>query len=98
MIPEIRIEEFNYDLPDEKIAKYPLPVRDASKLLYYKEGIPEARKFTDIPALLPEGSMIVFNDTKVVPARLHFQRDTGAHIEIFCLEPVLPEVVPSSFT
>ena len=47
MIPEIRIEEFNYDLPDEKIAKYPLPVRDASKLLYYKEGIPEALKFTD---------------------------------------------------
>lgn len=97
MIPEIRIEEFNYDLPDEKIAKYPLPVRDASKLLYYKEGIPEARKFTDIPALLPEGSMIVFNDTKVVPARLHFQRDTGAHIEIFCLEPVLPEEYVTMF-
>ena len=86
MIPEIRIEEFNYDLPDEKIAKYPLPVRDASKLLYYKGGIPEARKFTDIPALLPEGSMIVFNDTKVVPARLHFQRDTGAHIEVLLLK------------
>lgn len=97
MIPEIRIEEFNYNLPEERIAKYPLPVRDASKLLYYKDGVPATRKFTEIHSLLPEGSMMVFNDTKVVPARLHFQRETGAHIEIFCLEPVMPEEYVTMF-
>ena len=97
MIPEIRIEEFNYNLPDERIAKYPLPVRDQSKLLYYKDGIPTTRKFTDIASLLPQESMMVFNDTKVVPARLHFQRETGAHIEIFCLEPVMPEEYVTMF-
>ena len=85
MIAEIKIEDFNYELPDERIAKYPLPVRDASKLLMYRDGIPQEMRFTDMPDLLPEGSMMVFNDTKVVPARLHFQRETGAHIEIFCL-------------
>ena len=97
MIPEIRIEEFNYNLPDERIAKYPLPVRDGSKLLYYQEKTPVSKNFTDISSLLPEGSMMVFNDTKVVPARLHFQRETGAHIEIFCLEPVQPEEYVTMF-
>lgn len=96
-ISDIRIEDFNYDLPDERIAKYPLQSRDASKLLMYRDGLPQEMKFTDIPTLLPEGSMMVFNDTKVVPARLHFQRDTGAHIEIFCLEPVLPEEYVTMF-
>ena len=97
MIAEIHIEDYNYDLPDDRIAKYPLPVRDASKLLVYKEGEPLEMKFTDMPSLLPEGSMMVFNDTKVVPARLHFQRETGAHIEIFCLEPVMPEEYVTMF-
>ena len=97
MITEIKIEDFNYELPDERIAKYPLPVRDASKLLMYRDGEPKEMKFTDMPELLPEGSMMVFNDTKVVPARLHFQRETGAHIEIFCLEPVLPEEYVTMF-
>ncbi len=91
MIPEIRIEDYNYILPDERIAKYPLKSRDLSKLLYYSNDVPEEKKFTDISSLLPEGALMVFNDTKVVPARLHFQRETGAHIEIFCLEPVQPE-------
>ncbi len=91
MIPEIRIEDYNYILPDERIAKYPLKSRDLSKLLYYSNDVPEEKKFTDISSLLPEGALMVFNDTKVVPARLHFQRETGAHIEIFCLEPVHPE-------
>lgn len=97
MIPEIRIEDFNYNLPDERIAKYPLPCRDGSNLLVYKDGEVSHRMFKDISELLPEGSIMVFNDTKVVPARLHFQRETGAHIEIFCLEPVQPEEYVSMF-
>ena len=91
MIPEIRIESYNYPLPDERIAKYPLSQRDASKLLCYKSGNITENRFTDISELLPPDHLMVFNDTKVVPARLHFQRPTGAHIEIFCLEPILPE-------
>ena len=97
MIPEIRIEDYNYTLPDERIAKYPLSERDASKLLVYKDGMPSSSRFTDIVTFLPEGAMMVFNDTKVVPARLHFQRATGAHIEIFCLEPVMPEEYVTMF-
>ncbi len=97
MIPEIHIEDYNYNLPDDRIAKYPLKSRDLSKLLYYKDGVPSERKFTEISDLLPEGAIMVFNDTKVVPARLHFQRETGAHIEIFCLEPVCPEEYVSMF-
>lgn len=90
MIPQLRIEDYHYPLSDERIAKYPLAERDASKLLYYKEGNVSEYCFRQIPELLPEGSVMVFNDTKVVPARIHFQRETGAHIEIFCLQPVLP--------
>lgn len=91
MIPQIRIEDYNYPLPDERIAKYPLNERDASKLLVYSEGNVSTKAFKDIADYLPNGSLMVFNDTKVVPARLHFQRPTGAHIEIFCLEPIDPE-------
>lgn len=97
MIPEIRIEDYRYELPDERIAKYPLPDRDASRLLMYKDGIVSDSTFTTLPEVLPEGSLMVFNDTKVVPARLHFQRETGAHIEIFCLEPVSPEEYVTAF-
>ena len=97
MIPEIHIEDYNYTLPDERIAKYPLAARDMSKLLVYNSGNIEERKFSEISDLLPEDSVMVFNDTKVVPARLHFQRETGAHIEIFCLEPIMPEEYVSVF-
>lgn len=97
MIPEIHIEDYNYNLPDQRIAKYPLSRRDGSKLLHYSSGNIEEKQFTDIPGLIPEGALMVFNDTKVVPARLHFQRETGAHIEIFCLEPVSPEEYVSMF-
>ena len=90
MIPEIRIEDYNYGLDDSRIAKYPLPERDATKLLHYKNGVIEDFHFRDLPTLLEPGTLMVFNDTKVVPARLHFQRESGAHIEIFCLEPVDP--------
>ena len=97
MVPEIRIEDYNYPLPDERIAKYPLSQRDASKLLCYKGGFISEHRFSDISDILPSDHLMVFNDTKVVPARLHFQRPTGAHIEIFCLEPVLPEEYVSMF-
>ncbi len=90
MIPEIRIEDFSYPLPDARIAKYPLPERDASKLLIYREGSVRERIFRNLAEELPAGSLMVFNDTKVVPARLFFRRPTGAHIEIFCLEPDTP--------
>lgn len=97
MIEEIKIEHYDYDLPEDRIAKYPLSERDGSKLLHYSSGKIVERKFKEISELVPEGSLMVFNDTKVVPARLHFQRDTGAHIEIFCLEPVLPEEYVTMF-
>ncbi len=87
---DIRIQDYNYTLPDERIAKYPLPQRDASKLLRYRAGQIDTHVFREIPELIPEDAIMVFNDTKVVPARLFFRRDTGAHIEIFCLEPVDP--------
>ena len=90
MIPQIHIEDYNYPLPDERIAKYPLPRRDSSKLLCYREGQVDEHIFRDLPSLLPQDALMVFNDTRVVPARMHFQRETGAHIEIFCLQPVEP--------
>lgn len=94
MIPEIHIEDYNYGLDEERIAKYPLPERDSTKLLHYragdKTGLIEERCFRDLPDLLEPDTLMVFNDTKVVPARLHFQRESGAHIEIFCLEPTAP--------
>ena len=97
MVPDIRIEDYNYPLPDERIAKYPLKDRDGSKLLVYKDGVPQESAFKNISEYIPENSLMVFNDTKVVPARLHFQRESGAHIEIFCLEPVLPEEYVTMF-
>ena len=97
MIPEIHIEDYNYGLDDARIAKYPLPERDASKLLHYRDGIVDEYVFRDLPSLLPSDCLMVFNDTKVVPARLHFQRESGAHIEIFCLEPVSPVEYNTAF-
>lgn len=90
MIPELHIEDYSYPLPDERIAKYPLPERDASKLLIYRDGHVSERIFRYLAEELPDGALMVFNDTKVVPARLFFRRPTGAHIEIFCLEPDTP--------
>ena len=80
MIPEIHIEDYNYLLPDERIAKYPLPERDLSKLLHYEGGRVDEFFFRQLPDLLPENSLMIFNDTKVVPARMRFHRATGAHI------------------
>jgi S-adenosylmethionine:tRNA ribosyltransferase-isomerase len=78
---------FFYDLPDERIAKYPLANRNSSKLLTYKNGELGEDVFSNLSLHLPKDSMLVFNDTKVLAARLYFQRKTGAKIEIFCLEP-----------
>jgi len=86
----IKIEDYNYPLPDEKIAKFPLEKRHMSKLLYKKGELLQERKFIDLPQLLPKNSLLVFNETKVVKARLIFKKSTGAIIEIFCLEPVEP--------
>lgn len=97
MIPEIRIQDYNYNLPDSRIAKYPLPERDSSKLLLYKDGQCEESVFRNLAEYIPEGSLMVFNDTKVVPARLFFQRSTGAHVEIFCLEPDFPSEYNTCF-
>lgn len=97
MIPQIRIEDYHYPLPEDRIAKYPLPERDASKLLVYKNGVITDKIFRQLPEALPAGALMVFNDTKVVPARLHFERATGAHIEIFCLEPLDPNEYSIAF-
>ena len=86
----IRISEFNYPLPDERIAKFPLPVRDQSKLLLYRHGEVTEDIFTSLPDYLPANSLIIFNNTKVIQARLHFHKETGALIEVFCLEPIQP--------
>ena len=97
MEPKIKIQEYSYILPDERIAKYPLEKRDSSKLLIYNNGEIAENKFSNLPQFLPEGSLMVFNNTKVVPARLLFKKETGAVIEIFCLEPVDPKDYALSF-
>jgi len=86
----IRIEDFDYELPDERIALYPLPERDASKVLVYKNGQISETIFKHIANEIPENALLVFNDTKVIHARIVTQTATGARIEIFCLEPIEP--------
>ena len=83
----LRIEDYDYPLPDERIARYPLAERDHSKLLCLKDDSISEHRFYDLPSLLPDGAMLVFNDTKVIHARLLFRKETGAVIEVFCLEP-----------
>lgn len=85
--PHIPISSYNFELPDEKIAKYPLAERDLSKLLFYDGENIDNKNFTDLPSLLNSGDLLVFNNTKVIQARMIFTRATGAKIEIFCLEP-----------
>lgn len=86
----IKIADYAYPLPEERIAKYPLQQRDASKLLIYNQGRISHTTFSHLPEFLPEGSLMVMNNTRVIQARLHFRKDTGALIEVFCLEPALP--------
>jgi S-adenosylmethionine:tRNA ribosyltransferase-isomerase len=93
----IKISEFNYPLPDERIAKFPLSNRDESKLLVYRQGEVSEDRFTSLPDYLEPGEMMVFNNTKVIQARLHFRKETGALIEVFCLEPIAPNDYVLSF-
>lgn len=86
----IHITDYNYELPDERIAKFPLKERDHSKLLIYRHGEVSEDVFYHLPALLPQGALMVFNNTKVIQARMHFRKDTGALIEVFLLEPFAP--------
>lgn len=91
----INLQDYVYDLPDERIAKYPLEERDLSKLLHYQQGQIHHRSFKDIVDLIPKGSTLAFNNTKVIPARMIFYKDTGAQIEIFLLKPVAPSNILS---
>lgn len=87
---QIRIEDFDYPLTDGRIAKFPLTKRDESKLLLYKQGEIEETQFRYITRFLPADALMVFNNTRVIQARLLFRKPTGARIEVFCLEPVEP--------
>jgi S-adenosylmethionine:tRNA ribosyltransferase-isomerase len=87
---KLKIEEYDYNLNDAQIAKYPLVERDSSKLLYLDGGIPKNKRFKQLTELIPSDSLLLFNKTKVVNARINFKKITGAIIEVFCLEPVEP--------
>ena len=86
----IQISDYNYPLPDERIAKFPLAERDHSKLLVYRHGEVSEDTFYNLPGYLPKGALMVFNNTKVIQARMHFRKETGALIEVFLLEPANP--------
>ena len=96
-VGKLRIADFNYDLPDERIAKFPLAQRDSSKLLIYNKGVVSEDVFSSLPQYLPKGALMVFNNTKVIQARLHFQKETGATIEVFCMEPFAPAEYQQNF-
>lgn len=102
----IQIQDYNYPLPDERIAKFPLPQRDASKLLVYRSGQVSEDTFSHLPQYLPQGALMVFNNTRVIQARLHFRKGTpatsastsaGALIEVFLLEPAIPVEYQENF-
>ncbi|WP_240686681.1 S-adenosylmethionine:tRNA ribosyltransferase-isomerase [Algoriphagus formosus] len=93
IVQKVNLQEYEYTLPEERIAKYPLEKRDSSKLLHYQSGKISHNHFFDLPDFLDKGTLLVYNDTKVIPARLIFQRETGARIEIFLLNPVQPTTV-----
>lgn len=97
-LKDIKIEDYNYVLPDEKIAKYPLAKRDESKLLLYNKGNINQNIFKNIADYLPDNSLLVANNTKVIRARLEFFKETGARIEVFCLEPHQPSDYSLSFS
>lgn len=88
----LRLEDFQYDLPPDRIPLHPLPRRDEAKFLVYRQGTISHHIFQSLPGLLDENSVLFFNQTKVIPARLTFKKDTGAEIEVFLLQPVEPAV------
>lgn len=85
--PELAISAFGYNLPDEKIARFPLEKRDGSKLLVWNAGRIQEGVYAGLAGFLPAPSLLVFNNSRVIEARIIFQKKTGAEIEIFCLEP-----------
>jgi S-adenosylmethionine:tRNA ribosyltransferase-isomerase len=87
---DLSISDFSYDLPQSRIAQHPLAQRDQSKLLRYQQSVISDHKFTDLPNLLPSDALLLFNNTRVVQARLLFRKESGGLIELFCLEPILP--------
>lgn len=93
----LAIADYTYHLPEERIARYPLSNRDTSKLLVYRNGTIAEQTFNRLPSLLEPNDCLVFNDTRVIHARIHFQRQTGANIEVLCLEPVQPKEVTEAF-
>lgn len=95
---DIRIEEYDYPLPDEKIARHPLAVRDECKLLMSRDGVISEHIFKDLPSLLPTPATLVYNNTRVINARLRFTKASGGKIEIFCLEPVSPADYATNFS
>ena len=86
----LNINDYNYPLPDERIAKYPLRERDHSKLLVYRDGQVSEDVFYHVGDYIRPGSLLIYNNTRVIQARLVFHKESGARIEIFCLEPILP--------
>lgn len=94
-IQDIQLSDYEYTLPEDRIAKFPLEKRDESKLIQYNKGVISHHQFFDLPELIQPGSMLVFNNTRVIPARLIFQRETGAKIEIFLLKPIEPTTIIS---
>ena len=90
MEKDFKISDFSYELPDERIAKFPVEQRDQSKLLVYEHGHISETRFSHLPEYLPKNALMVFNNTRVIQARLHFRKETGALIEIFLLEPAEP--------
>ncbi|MBL7963166.1 MAG: S-adenosylmethionine:tRNA ribosyltransferase-isomerase [Flavobacteriales bacterium] len=94
---DLSIADFTYDLPPERIAQHPLADRDASRLLVYREGVIKDRVFRELPELLPANALLVLNDTRVVNARLHFRKESGATVEVFCLEPAGGGPVEAAF-
>ena len=94
---EIDLKDYHYDLPENRIAKFPLPQRSQSKLLFYNKGAISHHSFFEIDQKLPTDSLLFFNNTRVIPARVHFYKETGAHIEVFLLEPHAPTTdIPSA--
>ncbi|MDK2838322.1 MAG: S-adenosylmethionine:tRNA ribosyltransferase-isomerase [Bacteroidota bacterium] len=97
-IEQLHITDYDYPLPDERIAKYPLEKRDASKLLFYDDGIISESIFSNLADYIPSGSLMIFNNTRVIHARLLFRKETGAQIEVFCLSPADPEDYAMNFS
>ena len=95
-LPAINLMDYTYNLPEERIALYPLPDRDNAKMLVYDRGEISHKLFSQLPDLLPNNTILFFNNTKVIPARFLFEKETGASIEVFLLQPIFPSALLSS--